>query len=85
MAEPKFNDGVADAIWEEIKTNGMYGRSKNDFYDFMLYTLNRHVPKHFLDGNDNAKYNKNVVWLGGLLTCLLPCPVPPVRSAVGAG
>lgn len=54
MAEPKFNDEAVKAIWEEIKTNGMYGRSKNDFYDFVLYTLNRHDPKHFLDGNDNA-------------------------------
>lgn len=54
MAEPKFNDGVAESIWEEIRTNGMYGRSKNDFYDFVLYTLNKHDPDHFLDENDNA-------------------------------
>ncbi len=54
MAEPKFNDGVAETIWEEIRTNGMYGRSKNDFYDFVLYTLNKHDPDHFLDENDNA-------------------------------
>lgn len=86
MAEPKFNDEAVKAIWEEIKTNGMYGRSKNDFYDFVLYTLNRHDPKHFLDGNDNAKYNKNAVWLkhGEIVTCLL-CPVPCLLYALRSG
>ena len=26
-------------LWDEIKANGVYGRSKNDFYDYILYLL----------------------------------------------
>lgn len=41
-------------LWDEIKANGVYGRSKNDFYDYILYLLNKYDANHFLSSNDNA-------------------------------
>lgn len=41
-------------LWDEIKANGVYGRSKNDFYDYILYLLNKYDEKHFLSSYDNA-------------------------------
>lgn len=41
-------------LWDEIKANGVYGRSKTDFYDYILYLLNKYDEKHFLSSNDNA-------------------------------
>lgn len=56
MGEPVFNEEkeFISEVWNEIKTNGMYGRSKNDFYDYVLYLLNKHDINHFFSSNDNA-------------------------------
>lgn len=56
LSGPKFNntEQLAADLWNEIKTNGMYGRSKNDFYDYVLYLLNKYDSGHFLSSNDNA-------------------------------
>lgn len=56
MGEPIFNEEkeFISEVWNEIKTNGMYGRSKNDFYDYVLYLLNKHDTNHFFSSNDNA-------------------------------
>ncbi len=52
----QFNntEELVDDLWNEIKTNGMYGRSKTDFYDYVLYLLNKYDSGHFLSSNDNA-------------------------------
>lgn len=56
MKEPSFDNHkqLVENLWEEITTNGMYGRSKNDFYDYVLYLLNKCDTGHFLSANDNA-------------------------------
>jgi hypothetical protein len=56
MVEPKFENHAAlvDALWHEIKTNGLYDSSKIDFYDFVLYLLNKYDKNHFFNTNDNA-------------------------------
>lgn len=56
MKEPIFNEEKEFIleVWNEIKTNGMYGRSKNDFYDYVLYLLNKHDINHFFSSNNNA-------------------------------
>lgn len=41
-------------LWNELQTNGVYGRSKTDFYDYILYLLNKYDANHFLSSNDNA-------------------------------
>lgn len=41
-------------LWDELQTNGVYGRSKTDFYDYILYLLNKYDANHFLSSNDNA-------------------------------
>lgn len=53
--EPVFIDTekLIGELWNEIKTNGVYGRSKTDFYDYILYLLNKYDEKHFLSSNDN--------------------------------
>lgn len=45
---------LVDDLWNEIRINGMYGRSKTDFYDYVLYLLNKYDSGHFLSSNDNA-------------------------------
>lgn len=62
MIESEFEntDKLVEELWNEIKTNGMYGRSKNDFYDFVLYILNKYDKNHFLSENDNA-YNERLL------------------------
>lgn len=54
--EPVFIDTekLIGELWNEIKTNGVYGRSKTDFYDYILYLLNKYDEKHFLSSYDNA-------------------------------
>lgn len=56
MKEPVFYEEkeFISEVWNEIKTNGMYGRSKNDFYDYVLYLLNKYDTNHFFSSNDNA-------------------------------
>lgn len=54
--DPVFIDTekLIGELWNEIKTNGVYGRSKTDFYDYILYLLNKYDEKHFLSSYDNA-------------------------------
>ena len=53
--EPSFDgEELARLLWREIRENGLYGRSKNDFYDYVLYLLDKCDPGHFLYANDNA-------------------------------
>ena len=53
--EPSFDGAeLARLLWREIRENGLYGRSKNDFYDYVLYLLDKCDPGHFLYANDNA-------------------------------
>lgn len=60
MKEPNFYnyEEIVNQIWSEIKTNGVYTRSKNDFYDFVLYTLNKYDQNRFLLTNDNSDNEK---------------------------
>lgn len=60
MKEPIFYnyEEIVNQIWSEIKTNGVYTRSKNDFYDFVLYTLNKYDQNRFLLTNDNSDNEK---------------------------
>lgn len=53
MAE--FSEFLAKELWNEITTNGLYAKSKTDFYDYVLYLLNKADKNHFFDTNDNAK------------------------------
>lgn len=45
---------IVGELWNELQTNGVYGRSKTDFYDYILYLLNKYDANHFLSSNDNA-------------------------------
>lgn len=56
MTEPSFykTEELVKDLWNEIKINGMYGHSKTDFYDYVLYLLNKYDKNHFLSSNDNA-------------------------------
>lgn len=50
-----FNQAaLVDDLWKEMTTTGFSNRSKNDFYDFVLYLLNKYDKNHFLSENDNA-------------------------------
>ena len=46
---------LAEELVAEITTNGLYGRSKTDFYDYVLYLLDRHDSGHFLSRSGNAE------------------------------
>ena len=39
---------VDNDLWNEMTTTGFSNRSKNDFYDFVLYLLNKYDNNHFL-------------------------------------
>lgn len=55
LPAPSFDSAeLARLLWSEITENGLYGRSKNDFYDYVLYLLDKCDPGHFLYANDNA-------------------------------
>lgn len=56
MTKPSFFNQAAlvDDLWKEMTTTGFSNRSKNDFYDFALYLLNKYDKNHFLSENDNA-------------------------------
>lgn len=51
----------AECIAEKITADGLYASSKTDFYDFVLYNLNKYSDAHFLDtlsNFDNARLLK---------------------------
>lgn len=56
MTRPSFFNQAAlvDDLWKEMTITGFSNRSKNDFYDFVLYLLNKYDNNHFLSENDNA-------------------------------
>ncbi len=62
MTKPSFFNQAAlvDDLWNEMTTTGFSNRSKNDFYDFVLYLLNKYDNNHFLSENDNA-YNERLL------------------------
>ena len=62
MTKPSFFNQAAlvDDLWKEMTTTGFSNRSKNDFYDFVLYLLNKYDNNHFLSENDNA-YNERLL------------------------
>lgn len=62
MIKPSFFNQVAfvNDLWNEMTTTGFSNRSKNDFYDFVLYLLNKYDRNHFLSENDNA-YNERLL------------------------
>lgn len=55
----KFTDGnaqkVANALLVELTQIGLYARSKNDFYEFALYTLDKYSSDRFFSQNSNEQ------------------------------
>lgn len=56
MTRPSFfnQDALVGELWNEISTTGFSNRCKTDFYDYVLYLLNKYDRNHFLDANDNT-------------------------------
>lgn len=56
MTEPSFTNQAAlvQDLWSEIRANGLYSRKGNEFYDYVLYLLNKYDENSFLFENDNA-------------------------------
>ncbi len=57
MIKPSFynQEALVNDIWNEMTSTGFANRSKNDFYDFILYLLNKYDKNHCLSTNDNAE------------------------------
>ena len=56
MTTPYFTNqaNFVEELWNEIKTTGLYTRKGNEFYDFVLYLMNKYDKNHFFSKNDNA-------------------------------
>lgn len=56
MTKPSFfnQDKLVEDLWKEINSFGLYERKGNEFYDYVLYLLNKYDKNHFLFENDNA-------------------------------
>lgn len=56
MVKPSFTNQaqLVEDLWNEIKSTGLYVRKGNEFYDYVLYLLNKYDENHFFSTNDNA-------------------------------
>ena len=56
MVKPSFTNQaqLVEDLWNEIKSTGLYVRKGNEFYDYVLYLLNKYDENHFFFTNDNA-------------------------------
>lgn len=46
---------VADALLAELTQTGLYAKTKQDFYDYVLYLLDKHSGNNFFSRNTNAQ------------------------------
>lgn len=56
MVKPSFTNQaqLVEDLWNEIKSTGLYVRKGNEFYDYVLYLLNKYDENNFFSTNDNA-------------------------------
>ncbi len=44
-----------EELWEKLCSNGLYGLSQKNLYDYLLYLFNKYDTNHFFDNNTNEQ------------------------------
>lgn len=52
---PQNAPKLINELWEKIHSNGIYGLSQKNLYDYLIYLFNKYDENHFFDKNTNEQ------------------------------